>query len=157
VQKPDHPINKLAYEVFTHYKNKAFFKKHKRVEREQSDKNQEPELLKDLLNELVDTRSWNQSIAGGALLSKWPLIVGDEIASHSEALTFLDGKLTIRASSTAWATQLKLLAPEILQKIEKYDPEFVVDEIAVLSPKAPNWKKGLRTIKGQRGPRDTYG
>jgi predicted nucleic acid-binding Zn ribbon protein len=157
MQEENHPINKLAADIFTHYKNKSYFKKFKKVEREQSEENKEPELLKDLLNELVDTRSWNQSIAGGALLSKWPVIVGDEIATHSEALTLLDGKLTVRASSTAWATQLKLLTPEILRKIQKFDPEFVVDEIAVLGPKAPNWKRGLRTIKGQRGPRDTYG
>jgi predicted nucleic acid-binding Zn ribbon protein len=25
-----------------------------------------------------------------------------------------------------------------------------------LGPNAPSWKKGIRTIRGARGPRDTY-
>ncbi|MER2138161.1 MAG: DUF721 domain-containing protein, partial [Arthrobacter sp.] len=28
--------------------------------------------------------------------------------------------------------------------------------IEVIGPAAPNWRKGLRSVKG-RGPRDTYG
>jgi predicted nucleic acid-binding Zn ribbon protein len=29
--------------------------------------------------------------------------------------------------------------------------------LAFIGPQAPTWKKGLRTIRGARGPRDTYG
>jgi predicted nucleic acid-binding Zn ribbon protein len=32
-----------------------------------------------------------------------------------------------------------------------------VEEIVVLPPGAPSWKKGIRTIRNSRGPRDTYG
>jgi predicted nucleic acid-binding Zn ribbon protein len=27
----------------------------------------------------------------------------------------------------------------------------------VIGPQAPSWKRGIRSIRGARGPRDTYG
>jgi predicted nucleic acid-binding Zn ribbon protein len=27
----------------------------------------------------------------------------------------------------------------------------------VIGPHAPSWKRGIRSIRGARGPRDTYG
>ena len=35
--------------------------------------------------------------------------------------------------------------------------DVLVDDIHVVGPRSPSWKKGLRTIRGARGPRDTYG
>jgi predicted nucleic acid-binding Zn ribbon protein len=33
----------------------------------------------------------------------------------------------------------------------------LVEELIFIGPHAPSWKKGLRSIRGARGPRDTYG
>ena len=38
-------------------------------------------------------------------------MVGAEIAKHSRPVKLEDGELTVEAESTAWATQLRLLAP----------------------------------------------
>jgi len=97
------------------------------------------------------------ALAEGNLFSLWSEIVGDEIAEHSEPVTFFEGLLTVRASSTAWATQLNLLKPTILEKITLAAIDVLVDDIHVVGPRSPSWKKGLRTIRGARGPRDTYG
>jgi len=106
---------------------------------------------------LVKGRDWEGALAEGNLFSSWSEIVGGEIAEHSDPVTFFEGVLTVRASSTAWATQLNLLKPSILEKIRMNVNDVVVDDLLVVGPKSPSWKKGLRTIRGARGPRDTYG
>lgn len=152
----------LARELFNSFKaeksKKAFFKRALKIEDTQSEvRNQEPELIKDLLEDLVRDRSWHQPLAEGNLFALWGEIVGEEIGTHSQPITFLDGRLTIRASSSAWATQLKLLSPSLLEKISSTAPGVLVEELLIIGPEAPSWKKGLRSIKGAKGPRDTYG
>lgn len=83
-------------------------------------------------------------------------MVGDEIADHAEPETFTDGKLVVRTTSTAWATQLRLLLPQLDRRLAQEVGEGVVEEIVVLGPGAPSWVKGPRVVRG-RGPRDTYG
>ena len=47
----------------------------------------------------------------GVLKHSWSTLVGPEIAEHCEYVSFSGGALTVRASSTSWATQLRFLAP----------------------------------------------
>jgi predicted nucleic acid-binding Zn ribbon protein len=44
----------------------------------------------------------------------------------------------------------------LLKTITTSAPGALVDSLVILGPHAPSWKKGIRTIKGARGPRDTY-
>jgi len=62
----------------------------------------------------------------------------------------------VRASSTAWATQVKLLLGQLRQRIAAEVGPDLVTEIVILGPAGPTWKHGLRSVRG-RGPRDTYG
>ena len=107
--------------------------------------------------ELVQTRDWRQGIAEGSLFTEWLQVVGSDIGAHSTPISLVDGLLTIQASSTAWATQLTLISSNLLSTISNSAPGALVEEIVVLPPGAPNWKKGIRTIRNARGPRDTYG
>jgi len=70
--------------------------------------------------------------------------------------TFEDGVLVVRADSTAWATNLTLLVPQLLGRLEQEVGVDVVRRVQVLGPAGPRWVKGPRTVPG-RGPRDTYG
>jgi predicted nucleic acid-binding Zn ribbon protein len=117
----------------------------------------DPQPLNSVLAELVNSRDWKKGIAEGSLFSEWGLVVGDEIGSHATPLSLVDGLLTIRASSSAWATQLTLIATNLLKTIRDSAPGALVEEIVVLPPGAPSWKKGVRSIRNARGPRDTYG
>ncbi|NCV35197.1 MAG: DUF721 domain-containing protein [Actinobacteria bacterium] len=103
------------------------------------------------------TRDWKKGIAEGTLFTKWSEIVGNEIADHCEPITLFEGKLTIRATSTSWATQLRLITPDLLKNIRSRSEGALVEELNVIGPNAPSWKRGLRTIRGAKGPRDTYG
>ncbi len=150
----------LARELFRSFKDPTNFYRRRsgeRVEREERRSTTDPLLIGNVLNELVKGREWEGSLAEGNLFSLWEEIVGDEIGEHAEPITFFEGVLTVRASSTAWATQLNLLKPTILEKIAARVSDVLVDDLHVVGPKSPSWKKGLRTIRGARGPRDTYG
>jgi predicted nucleic acid-binding Zn ribbon protein len=117
----------------------------------------DPQSLSSVLSELVTLRDWRQGIAEGSLFTEWVTVVGSDVGSHSTPISLIDGVLTVQASSTAWATQLTLMASTLLKTISSSAPGALVEEILVLPPGAPNWKKGIRTIRNSRGPRDTYG
>lgn len=117
----------------------------------------DPQTLSSVLSELVASRDWRQGIAEGSLFTEWVGVVGPDVGSHSTPISLVDGVLTIQASSSAWATQLTLMASNLLKTISNSAPGALVEEIVVLPPGAPSWKKGLRTIRNSRGPRDTYG
>jgi predicted nucleic acid-binding Zn ribbon protein len=144
----------IARELFRSYRTKS--RKTNNQEEERSKKD-DPEKLSNILNDLVTTRDWKKGIAEGTLFTKWREIVGNEIADHCEPITLFEGRLTIKAESTSWATQLRLLTPELLKNIRSRSEGALVDEVTVIGPNTPSWKRGLRTIRGARGPRDTYG
>ena len=150
----------LARELFRSFKDPSNLyrrKTERKVDRVERHSTSDPLLIKNIIDELVKGREWEGALAEGNLFSSWNEIVGDEIAGHCEPVTFFEGVLTVRASSTAWATQLNLLKPTILEKITATLADVLVDDIHVVGPRSPSWKKGLRTIRGARGPRDTYG
>jgi predicted nucleic acid-binding Zn ribbon protein len=116
-----------------------------------------PQLLKDVLAQVIHERDWKSGIAEGTLFSTWADIVGPEISLHATPISLLDGVLTIQTSSTAWAVQLKLVDPDLLSTIRRSSPGALVESLLIIGPHGPSWKKGVRTIRGAKGPRDTYG
>ena len=145
----------LALDLFRSYKT-GFIKKPKQVT-ERSSTPGDPTLVADILNDLVKQRDWNSGLAEGTLFATWPQIVGPEIAEHATPLSLLDGKLLVQCSSTAWATQLNLVSPKLLEQIRSSAPGALVERLEIIGPHAPSWKRGLRSISNGRGPRDTYG
>ena len=144
----------IARELFRSYRTKS---RKTNNQEEERNKKEDPEKLSNILNDLVTTRDWKKGIAEGTLFTKWREIVGNEIADHCEPITIFEGRLTIKAESTSWATQLRLITPELLKNIRSRSEGALVEELTVIGPNAPSWKRGLRTIRGARGPRDTYG
>ena len=144
----------IARELFRSYRTRS--RKTNNQEEDRS-KKEDPEKLSNILSDLVTTRDWKKGIAEGTLFTKWREIVGNEIADHCEPITLFEGRLTIKAESTSWATQLRLITPDLLKNIRSRSEGALVEELTVIGPNAPSWKRGLRTIRGARGPRDTYG
>ena len=144
----------IARELFRSYRTKN--RKTNNQEEDRS-KKEDPEKLSNILSDLVTTKDWKKGIAEGTLFTKWREIVGNEIADHCEPITLFEGRLIIKAESTSWATQLRLITPDLLKNIRSRSEGALVEELTVIGPNAPSWKRGLRTIRGARGPRDTYG
>ena len=109
-----------------------------------------------LVDELVDEQGWSGAARQADIQRCWPQIVGPQIAEHARAGALRDGLLVIDTSSTAWATQLRILAPVLQERIDVRLGPGVVTGFDIRGPQAPSWRSGPRTVRG-RGPRDTYG
>ena len=108
---------------------------------------------------LVD-HGYEAQVGSGSLIARWPESVGDALADHvtpdSVRDTDTGRELLLRADSTAWATQVRLLLPQIHGRIVALLGSGVVDRIKVTGPAPPTRAMGPRRVPG-RGPRDTYG
>ena len=118
--------------------------------------NRDPQPISAAVDDLVDERGWSQPLAIGGVEGRWPQIVGAELAAHCAPEEFDAGRLTVRTDSTAWATQVRLLAPSLLARLNDDLGAGTVTHLQVLGPRGPSWRKGKLRVKG-RGPRDTYG
>ena len=116
----------------------------------------DPAVLGDAMDRLLLDRGWNVDVAIGSVMGRWPAIVGADVAAHCTPVTFSDGVLSVRADSTAWATQLRLMSSTILGRLETEVGKDAVSELRVQGPGAPSWTRGIRKSTGP-GPRDTYG
>lgn len=116
---------------------------------------QDPQLFTESLADLVSQRGWQERIKESDIFLRWKELVGAEIATHVQPMSFSDGLLTVSAASTAWATQLRLIDRELISALATGG--FAVTELVIKGPTAPSWRKGGWSVRGGRGPRDTYG
>lgn len=116
----------------------------------------DPQLFGAVLARLVKARGWQQPAAEATVFGAWERLVGPDVAKHSRPVKLDDGELTVEAESTAWATQLRLLAGSLLRRIAAEVGHNVVRKLHIHGPAAPSWVRGPRRVRG-RGPRDTYG
>jgi predicted nucleic acid-binding Zn ribbon protein len=116
----------------------------------------DPQMLSAEVDRIIGDRGWGLDLQIRGVFARWPELVGSEIGTHSTPESLVDGVLVVRAHSTAWATQLKLLVSGVIQRLNQELGPGTVTVVEVLAPNAPSWKHGLKSVKG-RGPRDTYG
>ena len=121
-----------------------------------SRKDRDPLLVGAEVDRLVASRGWDAEVQVGSVVGRWPAIVGDQVAANVEVIAFEGTVLTVRAGSSAWATQMRLLQSSILGRIEELVGVGVVTQIQIQGPAGPSWRKGPLS-SGGRGPRDTYG
>jgi predicted nucleic acid-binding Zn ribbon protein len=116
----------------------------------------DPQLFGAVLERLMKARGWEKPKAEAMVFGSWEKVVGADIAKHSRPIKLDDGVLTVEAESTAWATQMRMLAATLLKRIAAEVGHNVVKKLNIHGPAAPSWNKGPRRVQG-RGPRDTYG
>nr|WP_239154265.1 DciA family protein [Amycolatopsis sp. FDAARGOS 1241] len=116
----------------------------------------DPQPLGRLVSRLVADSGWQDTMTNARVFGQWARLVGEDVAEHAQPVSLKDGELTVRASSTAWATQLRLLQGKLLAKIAAGVGHGVVKRMRIQGPTAPSWRKGPLHVRG-RGPRDTYG
>ena len=90
------------------------------------------------------------------MFGRWAEIVGPELAAHTRPDGFADGELTVAADSTAWATQVRLLAATLVRRLNTELGDGAVRRVKVRGPVAPR-QPGQWRVRDSRGPRDTYG
>ncbi|HET8717603.1 MAG TPA: DciA family protein, partial [Nocardioidaceae bacterium] len=117
----------------------------------------DPQLLDSTIGRLIAERGWATDVRVHGVFSRWQHLVGEEVAAHCRPESFAEGTLVVRTDSTAWATQMRLLAPTALRRLNQELGDGTVTLIKVLGPHGPSWRKGPRSVRDGRGPRDTYG
>jgi predicted nucleic acid-binding Zn ribbon protein len=116
----------------------------------------DPQLLGQAIGGLLDHQGWQQRAAIGSVFGRWAEIVGRDLAAHTQPDAFTDGELGVRADSTAWATQVRLLAPQLVRRLNAELGDGTIRRVKVRGPAPPRQRGGWR-VPGGRGPRDTYG
>ncbi len=117
----------------------------------------DPQPLDTTVDRLVSDRGWELDLRVHGVFARWAELVGSEVGEHSTPESFTEGKLVVRTDSTAWATQLKYLAPTVVRRLNEELGHGTVTLLEVVGPAAPSWKRGPRSVRDGRGPRDTYG
>ncbi|MFT4295274.1 MAG: DciA family protein [Micropruina sp.] len=117
----------------------------------------DPQPLGEAMDELIASRGWSTQVSLHHLLGRWADLVGPVNAEHSTPEGFDNTVLTVRTDSTAWATNLRMLAPTVVARLNDQLGDGTVTRIVVKGPDAPSWKHGRRSVRDGRGPRDTYG
>lgn len=121
-----------------------------------SEGGRDPMAVGQALEGLIADRGWAKEVNVHLLLGRWAELVGPAVAEHSTPEAYRDRVVVVRTSSTNWAAQLRLMAPQLVARFNAALGDGTIKAIRILGPEAPSWKHGLRTVKG-RGPRDTYG
>ncbi len=117
----------------------------------------DPAPLGSAISGLVAETGWELAVATGSVFGRWAQIVGPDLAAHTKPAGLTDGELTVTADSTAWATQVRLLAGELVRRLNSELGDGSVHHVKVLGPGAQGRRTGEWRVRGSRGPRDTYG
>ena len=117
----------------------------------------DPQLLDTTIGRLIAEQGWGTDVRVHGVFTRWDQLVGPEVAQHCTPESYADGKLVVRTDSTAWATQMRRLAPTAVRRLNEELGDGTVTLIDVVGPTGPTWKRGRRSMRDGRGPRDTYG
>ena len=123
----------------------------------------DPQTLDATLGRLIADQGWNKDVRVHGVFSRWDALVGREVAQHVRPVSYVrddeqgGGRLVVQTDSTAWATQMRLLAATVVRRLNSELGDGTVTVIDVQGPSAPSWKHGRRSVRDGRGPRDTYG
>lgn len=94
----------------------------------------DPKALGNTIRDLLAERGWQQRAAVGGVFGNWPGIVGPELAEHTKPEKFEDGELTIAADSPVWATQVRLLAGQLVRRLNEELGDGSVRRVKVVGP-----------------------
>ncbi len=118
----------------------------------------DPMLFGAAIQDLLAARGWEEPVAIGGVFGRWREIVGAELGLHTRPEAFEDGEVIVSADSTAWATQVRLLAPALVRRLNEELGDGTVTAVKVRGPNlAPPRQAGHIRVKGSRGPGDTFG
>ncbi|MEV6131979.1 DUF721 domain-containing protein [Streptomyces violaceusniger] len=102
-------------------------------------------MLGTALDELI-TQKTGLSSTAATLIMQWPSIVGPEVARHVTAVDFnTDTRaLVLRPDSVAWATQIRLLAPQLIRRLNADHGSETVRTVRILKPVRPQLRSSAK-------------
>jgi predicted nucleic acid-binding Zn ribbon protein len=117
---------------------------------------EDPQPLSTALDSLLGDQGWRLAAAVGSVFGRWDQLVGPDVAAHTKPERFNDGELVVIADSSAWATQVRLLTPVLLRRLNEELGHGTVTRVVVRGP-APPRRMGPLRVRGTREHNDDYG
>lgn len=119
----------------------------------------DPMPLGPAINRLITERGWETPAAVGGVMGRWPQIVGDDLARRCVPERYDEDErvLHVRCDSTAWATNVRLLAPQLVARLNEDLGHGTVRLLKVHGPAGSPHRYGPLRAPGSTGPGDTYG
>jgi predicted nucleic acid-binding Zn ribbon protein len=91
----------------------------------------EPRPLGDGLDRLARSIGVPSAAALSLIFGQWSQLVGDAVAANCRPIGLEKGHLTVAAYDPAWSTQLRLLEPEVIERIDELVGPRAVTKIVV--------------------------
>jgi predicted nucleic acid-binding Zn ribbon protein len=107
----------------------------------------DPQPLTAAVGGLLSARGWRERAAVGAVFGHWADIVGPQLALHTRPESFEAGELTVAADSSAWATQVRLMAPQLLKRLAEELGHGAIRHIRVKGPSGPPRSPGRFRVR----------
>jgi|SRR5512134_2989503 predicted nucleic acid-binding Zn ribbon protein len=77
-----------------------------------------PAPMADAIRGWLGASGVGQRVAQASVVIEWPMLVGEQIASVTEAECVTpDGLLRVRVATAAWANELSLMTPQIMARL----------------------------------------
>lgn len=97
------------------------------------------------LHDMLERRGWHEQLRSTAVWTHWDDIVGDDLRHRCEPVRLVNGVLTVRAESQAWATQLRYLTASLCRRTDAVVGQGTVTDLAVT----------VGPLQGTTAPRET--
>jgi len=91
----------------------------------------EPTRLGNLIEQVISSLGLSEKYHGWRVVSRWPDIVGPEIARQARAVRFSDGILTVIVEKDAWRQELEMQLEVILRKVRSNAGGRAVNKIVL--------------------------
>ncbi|MBO0805553.1 MAG: DUF721 domain-containing protein [Nocardiopsaceae bacterium] len=95
---------------------------------------EDPQPLNVAVGGMLSARGWRARAAVASVFGRWAQIVGPQVAEHVTPESFSDGELVVLADSPVWATQMRLLAPQILGRLGEELGAGTIRHLKVTTP-----------------------
>lgn len=93
-------------------------------------KKRAPKRLSDVMSTVLSQAGISERIAQAQVIPEWGSLVGDQIAQVTEPLSVTQqGTLFVAVKTNAWMTELSLLEPELLKRINQRTGRLQVKRI----------------------------
>ncbi len=91
-----------------------------------------PNQISGVMSKLLGSLGLTSRYNGWTVVSKWPEIVGKEIANQAKAIRYDDGTLYVAVPDAAWRQQLAMQIEPLLDKIRSFPWGRSIKEIRLV-------------------------
>ncbi|MBF0188385.1 MAG: DUF721 domain-containing protein [Magnetococcales bacterium] len=107
----------------------------------------DPEELGSLIRSLADRALRHPHARASRIWQRWPEVVGEQMAKHTEPYRLIGGVLTVRADSPVWVTELNHLKGALMEKLKQASFQEVTDIRFRTGVLRYTWRSGRHRLR----------